>query len=220
MTTLETLERRTAPLIPRLSEKVLPEGYELLPGLNSVYELELALVESSRLSKDELQQRSAYFARINGRETNHFRLCSGPPLQVGKGSARLRAFFEVYKFKTSYATHGLFPYRGKFHPQLIKAIMNVIGVGKGDLVLDPMTGSGTTNVEASLIGINSVGYDMNPFAVFMSRTKLQGLSLEQDELDSLGEEGDSVFERLSLSGVQQTLGDISEIQTSKVHPIL
>ncbi len=220
MTTLETLERRTSPLIPRLSEKVLPEGYELLSGLNSVYELELALVESARLSKDELQQRSAYFARINGRETNHFRLCSGPPLQVGKGSARLRAFFEVYKFKTSYATHGLFPYRGKFHPQLIKAMMNVIGVGKGDLVLDPMTGSGTTNVEASLIGINSIGYDMNPFAVFMSRAKLQGLSLTQEELDALREDGESEFEGLSLRGVQQTLGEISEIQTSKVHPIL
>jgi SAM-dependent methyltransferase len=220
MTTLETLERRTAPLIPRLSEKVLPEGYELLPGLNSVYELELALVESARLSKDELQQRSAYFARVNGRETNHFKLCSGPPLQVGKGSARLRAFFEVYKFKTSYATHGLFPYRGKFHPQLIKAMMNVIGVGKGDLVLDPMTGSGTTSVEASLIGINSIGYDMNPFAVFMSRAKLQGLSLTQEELDALREDGESEFEGLSLRGVQQTLGEISEIQTSKVHPIL
>ncbi len=219
-TTLGALEKRPTSLIGSLSQRVLPKDYELLPGLNSIYELELALAELAALSEDELVLRSAYFATIDGRQTNHFKLCSGLPLQVGKNSARLRAFFEVYKYKTSYATHGLFPYRGKFHPQLIKAIMNVIGVRKGDLVLDPMTGSGTTNVEASLIGIDSIGFDMNPFAVFMSRTKLQGLSLEQDELDSLGEEGDSVFERLSLSGVQQTLGDISEIQTSKVHPIL
>src|SRR5260370_4928757 len=177
MTTLETLERRTTSLIPSLRSKVLPEGYELLSGLNSVYELELALVESANLSKEQLVQRSAYFASVSDRPTNHFRLCSGPPLQVGKGSARLQAFFEVYKFKTSYATHGLFPYRGKFHPQLIKGIMNVIGVRRGELVLDPMTGSGTTNVESSLIGINSIGYDINPFAVFMARAKLQGLSL-------------------------------------------
>src|SRR6266849_4029577 len=102
MTTLEALERRTTPLIPTLSRKVLPEGYELLPGLNSVYELELALVESATLSKDELVQRSAYFATVDGRPTNHFSLCSGLPLQVGKSSARLRAFFEVYKYKTSY----------------------------------------------------------------------------------------------------------------------
>src|SRR3989441_3225122 len=219
-TMLGALEKRPLPLITSLSQRVLPKGYELLPGLNSIYELELALAELAALSKDELVLRSAYFASIDGRQTNHFKMCSGLPLQVGKSSARLRAFFEVYKYKTSYATHGLFPYRGKFHPQLIKAIMNVIGVRKGDLVLDPMTGSGTTNVEASLIGINSIGYDMNPFAVFMSRAKLQGLSLTQEQLNVLREDGESVFEGLTLSGVQQTLGELSEIQTSKVHPIL
>ena len=219
-TMLGALERRNTPLISSLSQIVLPKGYELLPGLNSIYELELALTESAALSKDELVLRSAYFATIDDRQTNHFRLCSGLPLQVGKSSARLRAFFEVYKYKTSYATHGLFPYRGKFHPQLIKAIMNVIGLRQGDLVLDPMTGSGTTNVEASLIGIDSIGFDMNPFAVFMSRAKMQGLSLTQDELSALREDGESVFEGLTLSGVQQTLGELSEIQTSKVHPIL
>ena len=142
----ETLDR--GPLITDVESKVLPLGYELLPGLNSIYELELALSEARALTKDELVQRGAYFARIDGKETNHYRLCSAP-LQVGKNSFRLRAFFEVFRYKTSYATHGLFPYRGKFHPQLIKAIMNIIGLKKGDIVLDPMTGSATSNVEAS-----------------------------------------------------------------------
>src|SRR2546425_11228281 len=170
-TMLGALERRNTPLISSLSQIVLPKGYELLPGLNSIYELELALTESAALSKDELVLRSAYFATIDDRQTNHFRLCSGLPLQVGKSSARLRAFFEVYRYKTSYATHGLFPYRGKFHPQLVKAIMNIIGVRPGSTILDPMAGSGTTNIEASLIGANSVGIDASPFAVFMARTK-------------------------------------------------
>ena len=35
-------------------------------------------------------------------------------------------------------THGLFPYRGKFHPQLIRALLNILKVKKGDVVLDPM----------------------------------------------------------------------------------
>jgi len=177
--------------------RVLPEGYELVPGLNSIYELDLALAEASALSKNDAIRRSAYFARIDGRETVHYKLCSGSPLQVDQGSFRMRAFFEVFKFKTSYATHGLFPYRGKFHPQLIKAIMNIIGLKPGDIVLDPMTGSGTTNIEASVIGINSIGFDMNPFAVFMARAKTEGLFLTEKQLPDLESTAMSAYETLS-----------------------
>jgi SAM-dependent methyltransferase len=185
------------PLVLDVRSRVLPEGYELVPGLNSIYELDLALAEASALSKNDAIRRSAYFARIDGRETVHYKLCSGSPLQVDQGSFRMRAFFEVFKFKTSYATHGLFPYRGKFHPQLIKAIMNIIGLKPGDIVLDPMTGSGTTNIEASVIGINSIGFDMNPFAVFMARAKTEGLFLTEKQLPDLESTAMSAYETLS-----------------------
>ena len=200
----ETLDR--GPLITDVESKVLPLGYELLPGLNSIYELELALSEARALTKDELVQRGAYFARIDGKETNHYRLCSAP-LQVGKNSFRLRAFFEVFRYKTSYATHGLFPYRGKFHPQLIKAIMNIIGLKKGDIVLDPMTGSATTNVEASLIGIDSLGFDMNPFAVFMAKVKIDALSMTIQQLEELQSKAVSAFEKLNLRDTQKKIAE-------------
>ena len=45
-------------------------------------------------------------------------------------SASAKAYFENGVFSTGYATHGLFPYRGKFHPQLIKALINIIGIKK------------------------------------------------------------------------------------------
>jgi DNA modification methylase len=216
----ETLEG--GPLIVDVESKVLPPGYELLPGLNSIYELELALSEARALSKDELVQRGAYFARIDSRETNHYRLCSAP-LQVGNNSFRLRAFFEVFRYKTSYATHGLFPYRGKFHPQLIKAIMNVIGLKRGDIVLDPMTGSATTNVEASLIGIDSIGFDMNPFAVFMGKTKIDALSMTASRLGKLRSEAASAFEKLKLQGKQKQIIEPmrpSDHSLGAVHPLL
>jgi len=31
-------------------------------------------------------------------------------------------------FSTGYSTHGLFAYRGKFHSQLIKGLLNILGV--------------------------------------------------------------------------------------------
>ena len=39
------------------------------------------------------------------------------------------------------------------------------------VVLDPFSGSGTTLVESSLSGIQSYGYDINPFLTFVSKTK-------------------------------------------------
>jgi hypothetical protein len=154
---------------------VFPPGYDLLPQVNEVYELRLAAMESSLLAEDDAIRRAAYFGSIHGRATCHFCLCSGEPLGISPESARRRAFFTANIFKTGYATHGFFPYRGKFHPQMVKGLLNVMGLAPGDLVLDPMMGSGTTVVEAATMGIRSAGIDANPFCVLMARAKADAL---------------------------------------------
>ncbi|HBL16387.1 MAG TPA: hypothetical protein DD417_06420 [Elusimicrobia bacterium] len=164
---------------------IFPPGYLVSPQINEAYELKLAALESANLTPEELLARGGYFLAINGQPTNHFRICTGASLKVGDGSsARLQSFMQTHQFKGSYATHGLFPYRGKFHPQMIKAIINVIGIKPGDVVLDPMMGSGTTCVEASIMGIDSVGVDVSPFCDFMTRAKLGGLTLAVEEVDA------------------------------------
>lgn len=70
-----------------------------------------------------------------------------------------------------YGSHGAHEYRGKFFPQLARSLLNIVGVNPGDCVLDPMCGSGTTLLEASLLGCTAFGVDMNPLSVLMSRTK-------------------------------------------------
>jgi len=75
-----------------------------------------------------------------------------------------------------YGPHGIHEYRGKFFPQLVKALINISGVRDGT-VLDPMCGSGTTLVEAAAAGHRAVGFDMNPLSVFVSRTKCCSLHL-------------------------------------------
>ena len=81
-----------------------------------------------------------------------------------------------------YATHGLHEYRGKFFPQLVRALMNIARLPKDAVVLDPMCGSGTTLVEASLSGRTSFGLDMNPLSVFISDVKCRALALAPGEL--------------------------------------
>ena len=81
-----------------------------------------------------------------------------------------------------YATHGLHEYRGKFFPQLVRALMNIAQLPEDAVVLDPMCGSGTTLVEASLSGRTGFGLDMNPLSVFISDVKCRALTLNPGEL--------------------------------------
>ncbi len=81
-----------------------------------------------------------------------------------------------------YASHGLHEYRGKFFPQLVRSLMNMAEVPENGIVLDPMCGSGTTLVEATLAGRASYGLDMNPLSVFLSTVKCQVLGLRPAEL--------------------------------------
>jgi DNA modification methylase len=77
-----------------------------------------------------------------------------------------------------YGTHGLHEYRGKFFPQLVRALMNVGKIPAKGTILDPMCGSGTTLVEAALSGRYSYGLDLNPLSVFVSKVKCDALSIE------------------------------------------
>ena len=77
-----------------------------------------------------------------------------------------------------YATHGLHEYRGKFFPQLVRALMNIARLSDDAVVLDPMCGSGTTLVEARLSGRSACGLDMNPLSVFITDVKCRALTLE------------------------------------------
>jgi len=160
-------------------DALFPENYELLPNTHEVFALEFARGESETLSKEKLIKRSGFFARIDGEYTRHFQMCQDTPMEEIRSGKTVwvKSFFEANRFSTGYATHSLFPYRGKFHPQLIKGILNVIGVEEGETVLDPMGGSGTACIEAQLMGFNSIGVDMNPFCTLITLAKSYALDV-------------------------------------------
>jgi len=163
----------------QLKDKLFPKGYFFVPNTSEIFEWELAFLEMASLSPEELIARSAFFSHINERPTVHYQICSfnDTRLHYGKSIAT-QSFFKARQFSTGYATHGLFPYRGKFHPQLVKALINIIGLEQGDLLLDPMAGSGTTCLEARLLGLNSIGVDVSPFCMLMSEAKSIGMEID------------------------------------------
>lgn len=75
------------------------------------------------------------------------------------------------KQNTRYFAHGIHEYKGKFNPQIVRAIMNICGAGSNSLILDPFCGSGTSLLEAQLQGCEPYGIDVNPMAVFIANTK-------------------------------------------------
>ena len=102
-----------------------------------------------------LKRRLAYFQTVNGQNTDYFYISR---------KNRTRSV-------NQYLTHWIYPYKGKFHPQMIRAALNIIGLESGETVLDPFVGSGTTALEAQLLGVNCVGLDASPLCVLQSRVK-------------------------------------------------
>jgi DNA modification methylase len=82
---------------------------------------------------------------------------------------------------TSHLSHGVHYYKAKFFPRLARSILNVcvqrLGEGPRRLV-DPFVGSGTALLEAATLGIPSVGLDIDPLSVLISRTKLGAAGLD------------------------------------------
>jgi tRNA G10 N-methylase Trm11 len=152
----------------------------LLDNVQFIYELALAQLELQSLgaefeitnglrefrlldanNEEELRRILAYFKIVKGKYTDYFQI-------IQKNRT---------KSVNQYLTHWIYPYKGKFHPQMIRALLNIIGLKEGDTVLDPFIGSGTTAVEAQLLGINCIGIDVSPLCVLQSRVKTESMEV-------------------------------------------
>ena len=72
--------------------------------------------------------------------------------------------------KNGYASHDLHSFAAKFPPQLPRAFIRGLS-NPGDVVFDPMMGSGTTVVEAFLEKRQAIGVDIDPLALRLGRAK-------------------------------------------------
>jgi site-specific DNA-methyltransferase (cytosine-N4-specific) len=71
---------------------------------------------------------------------------------------------------TTYLTHNFHPFPAKFIPQIPKLMIRLFSQ-RNECIFDPFCGSGTTLVEAKLLGRNSIGVDIHPLGVFMAKVK-------------------------------------------------
>ena len=156
--------------------------YRLLP-----YERSLASREVEALTCEVVLPTQGGFSltdaaakRVIERATDFNVVRSGasdtPTLQalVERRHSSLRGV-EQRRQATRYGLHGIHEYKGKFNPQVVRALTNVVDPDAGVLV-DPFCGSGTSLIEAVRLGMSAVGVDRSPMAVFLADTKTRALS--------------------------------------------
>lgn len=102
-----------------------------------------------------------------------------------------RAAHEWYRFVLSYPPH------------LVREYLERFGVGDGQRVLDPFSGTGTTVVECKKLGIQGVGVEANPVAHFAGQVKTDWTP----DPDALAAHADTVAEaayaKLRAGGVTE-----------------
>jgi DNA modification methylase len=118
------------------------------------------------------------FSSLNGKPHKPHELSKRQRL-----SALLAGELNFHGEDSSYASHDIHAFAAKFPPQLPRAFIHGL-TAPGDVVLDPMMGSGTTIVEALLEGRRGIGLDIDPLALRVSQAKTIPMSV--DDLRDIG----------------------------------
>src|SRR5439155_15803585 len=78
--------------------------------------------------------------------------------------------------KVDEAPHNFYKYPARFSPAFAREAIKAYTV-KGDTVLDPFCGGGTSLVEAISLRRRAAGFDISSLAVFVARAKTSPLSI-------------------------------------------
>lgn len=96
-----------------------------------------------------------------------------------------RTIDDVWNFKTANTkqfTHCYHTYPAMMIPQIARTLIEQFAPkDRCELLFDPYMGSGTSLVEASIRGINSIGTDINPLARLISNAKTTHFDVEKIE---------------------------------------
>ncbi|MEJ5352106.1 MAG: DNA methyltransferase [Melioribacteraceae bacterium] len=160
--------------LAELELKALGVEYDIINGLR-----EFKILNKNSDVIDVIKKRGSYFKTVNGQYTDYFHI-------IQKNQTRS---------VNQYLTHWIYPYKGKFHPQMIRALLNIIGLKEGECVCDPFSGSGTTALEAQLLGINFIGIDISPLCVLQGKVKTKALYV----LDEIIESKEILLSKLNTS---------------------
>jgi hypothetical protein len=96
------------------------------------------------------------------------------------------SFANIREYERTKHVHRLHPYLGKFIPQLVEVFLKHY-FKKGDFILDPFMGSGTTLIEANLLGMSSAGIEISEFNCLIGgvKTRKYDIPLVEKEIKDI-----------------------------------
>lgn len=99
------------------------------------------------------------------------------------------------------AAHDWYRFVLSFPPHLVREYVQRFGLDRGDTVLDPFCGTGTTLVECKRLGIRSIGIEANPMACFASEVKTDWSTDPEGLWKHARSVASSVADRLEAGGI-------------------
>lgn len=105
--------------------------------------------------------------------------------------------FDFHDQVSNTASHNFHSFPAKFPPQLPRKLIQEL-TSEGETVLDPMVGSGTTAVEASLLKRKAIGFDIDPLAITIAKVKTSSID-KQVAINLMSIIKRKVIERVSKS---------------------
>lgn len=83
-----------------------------------------------------------------------------------------------FVYSINYARHRWFNYKEGFSPVLVEREFEEYGIDNSCIVCDPFCGAGTTLAVAKSRGIKAIGFEVNPFAAFITKVKTNNYTEE------------------------------------------
>jgi len=100
--------------------------------------------------------------------------------RISKSKNTLKEFWTFRYQSRKKFSHGLHKYPARMHPEIARNIISKYG-DKKTLVIDNFVGSAGVICEAMLSGNNSVGFDINPFAILLAKVKTRIINTKRAE---------------------------------------
>ncbi len=146
----------------------------------------------SKLSRNEKEIDSNCEVLFSYLTKQLYRIPASSSMAIGK---RLEDYFAIREEPSLYLNHYMHPYKGKFHPKMVRALLNYVHPEDKGIVLDNFAGCGTLLVEAQYLGLDSYGVEINPLSALMSNVKCNSITVPLDKLKKAINEYSSVVEK-------------------------
>lgn len=152
---------------------------KLLDTINRIYETQLCKLELESLGAEDVTfdlDNFEFSFSYNSAEENYLNKRTSWLISIDSKDTWITKIIDINrkilrKYADLWFSHFCYPFKGRFRPTVARSLINIVNPESEGIILDNFCGSGTTQVEAMLLGLDSIGVDINPFYTFLTQAQ-------------------------------------------------